>query len=57
MGPIIGAMLFTGLPEFLRVSKALRMPIFGLILVFAILFMPKGIMQLKEMRWRTKNKG
>ncbi len=56
IGPIIGAILFTGLPEFLRVSKALRMPIFGLILVFAILFMPKGIMQLKEMRWRNKNK-
>lgn len=57
MGPIIGAMLFTGLPEFLRVSKGLRMPIFGLILVLAILFMPKGIMQLKEMKWQTKNKG
>lgn len=55
-GPVIGALLFTGLPEFLRVSKALRMPIFGLILILAILFMPKGIMQLKEMRWQTKER-
>jgi branched-chain amino acid transport system permease protein len=42
-GPVIGAILFTWLPEYLRAIKAFQMVFYGLILVAAIIFMPDGI--------------
>ncbi len=42
-GPVIGAILFTWLPEYLRAVKAFQMVLYGLILVIAIIFMPEGI--------------
>ncbi|MBI3079509.1 MAG: branched-chain amino acid ABC transporter permease [Deltaproteobacteria bacterium] len=42
-GPVLGAIIFTMLPEYLRVAKDFRMIIFGGILVGAILYMPQGI--------------
>lgn len=41
-GPVVGAFLFTFLPEYLRFADMLRMPIFGLILIFLVLFVPDG---------------
>lgn len=42
-GPVLGAFLFTFLPEYLRVADMLRMPIFGMILILLVLFMPEGL--------------
>jgi branched-chain amino acid transport system permease protein len=42
-GPIVGAAALTLIPEFFRATGVYQMLIFGLILVFAILFMPRGI--------------
>ncbi len=42
-GTIIGALAFGMLPEYLRVAEKVRLPVFGLLLVLAIVFMPEGI--------------
>ena len=42
-GPALGAIVFTFLPEFLRVAAFYRMLIYGVILLLAIMFMPRGI--------------
>jgi branched-chain amino acid transport system permease protein len=42
-GTIIGALLFTLLPEYLRVTETYRLPLFGLLVILAIVFMPEGI--------------
>ncbi len=42
-GPVIGAFIFTFLPECLRFADNLRIPIFGAILIFLVLFIPDGI--------------
>lgn len=46
IGPVVGAVVFTALPEYLRIADVYRMPIFGAILVLAILFFPGGFMEL-----------
>jgi branched-chain amino acid transport system permease protein len=45
VGPILGAVLITLLPEQLRVLDDWRMSIYGLILVVISIFLPLGIMQ------------
>ncbi|MEI7884538.1 MAG: branched-chain amino acid ABC transporter permease [Clostridia bacterium] len=53
-GPVIGAVLITLLPEYLRWMGNWRMSVYGLILFLMVIFLPGGIMQL----WSTiKNKG
>jgi hypothetical protein len=42
-GPAVGAIVFTFLPEFLRMAAFYRMLIYGVILLLAIMFMPRGI--------------
>lgn len=42
-GMVIGATLFTALPEYLRAAQTLRLPAFGVLLILAIIFMPEGI--------------
>lgn len=42
-GPVIGAFIFTFLPEYLRFADMLRIPIFGMILIVLVLFIPDGI--------------
>jgi branched-chain amino acid transport system permease protein len=57
LGPVIGAFVFTFLPEYLRIAKGLRLPIFGLILILGIVFLPKGIITLPGLirsRWSDK---
>lgn len=43
VGPALGAVIFTFLPEFLREASHWRMITFAAILIAATLFMPKGI--------------
>lgn len=47
-GPALGAVLFIGLPEYLRVARELRLVIFGLILVLVTLFARKGLAGVLE---------
>lgn len=42
-GPIIGTLVFFGIPEMLRVARLYRLVVLGLIIVVVVLFMPKGI--------------
>lgn len=47
-GPVLGAVLFTIIPEYLRVAEIYRLSIFGLVLMVAVIFMPQGMIQLWE---------
>ena len=42
-GPILGAVIFTLLPEYLRAAESYRMLIFGLIIMIAIFYVPQGL--------------
>ena len=42
-GPLIGAFIFTIIPEFFWMSPEMQLVVFGIILVLSILYMPKGI--------------
>jgi branched-chain amino acid transport system permease protein len=46
VGPVIGAILLTFLPELLRGFGELRLMVYGLALTLVVLFMPGGIVQL-----------
>lgn len=43
VGPVVGAILFTQLPEFLRFSDEWRLVIYGAILVLLVRFLPLGL--------------
>jgi len=45
-GPIIGAVIITLLPEYLRWMESWRLTVYGVILFLLVIFLPKGIMQL-----------
>ena len=56
-GPVLGAFIFTFLPEYLRVADTLRMPIFGLLLIVLVLFIPDGLIPtISKIYHRIKNK-
>lgn len=42
-GPILGSIIFTILPEALRLAKEFRLIVYGFILLFTVLLMPEGI--------------
>jgi branched-chain amino acid transport system permease protein len=48
VGSILGAALFTALPEFLRGTKEYSELIYGLILLGTLLFFPRGLAGLWE---------
>ncbi|MCB2185027.1 MAG: branched-chain amino acid ABC transporter permease [Deltaproteobacteria bacterium] len=43
LGPVLGAVLLTGLPEVLRFAGDLQFVIYGLMLMLVVIFLPKGI--------------
>jgi branched-chain amino acid transport system permease protein len=45
-GPVLGAAIITFLQEYLRFAKEFRLPIFGLVLILSIVFLPRGIVTL-----------
>jgi len=51
LGPVVGALLLTGLPHVIHFSAELRTAAYGGILILAILVMPRGIVGLLS-RWR-----
>jgi branched-chain amino acid transport system permease protein len=48
-GPLLGAIIFVGLPEYLRIANELRLVIFGAILLIVTLFAPKGLAGMPSM--------
>lgn len=51
MGPVIGSVLFSFIPEFLRAYDDFRLPIYGVILIVSVLFMPQGLMPILLKLW------
>ncbi|MHA6345617.1 branched-chain amino acid ABC transporter permease [Roseivivax sp. CAU 1761] len=45
-GPVIGAFIVVFLPEYLRFADSFRLILYGLILILATIFMPRGIVGL-----------
>jgi branched-chain amino acid transport system permease protein len=43
-GPVVGAIVFTALPEILRLAPELRSLIYGAILLAIVLFLPRGLL-------------
>ena len=43
-GPLLGAVLFTLIPEWLRVFGDARMAVYALMVIFIVIFMPKGML-------------
>ena len=54
VGPIIGAVLFTLVPEWLRVFGDARMAIYAGIVIFIVIFMPQGIFFHLSRLWNIK---
>ncbi|HEX6317948.1 MAG TPA: branched-chain amino acid ABC transporter permease [Burkholderiales bacterium] len=48
LGPILGALVYIGLPEYLRAANELRLVLFGIALVLITLFAPQGLAGLLE---------
>ena len=65
LGPVLGSLIMTFVPEFLRVSKEIEPIVTGGILVGLVIFLPGGILSLPErlrsyplsFSWRKKQKG
>lgn len=58
-GPIVGTILFFGLPEMMRVEATYRLVVLGVVIVLVVLLMPQGIVgvvnaQLKRGRRAAK---
>jgi branched-chain amino acid transport system permease protein len=51
-GPIVGAVSVIFLPELLRFADSFRLMTYGLILVVATIFLPKGLVPLVATLWR-----
>ena len=47
-GPVLGALLLTVLPEYLRVYGDYEVPLYGLALIVVMLFLPRGLAGLLE---------
>jgi branched-chain amino acid transport system permease protein len=50
-GPILGALIFTILPEVLRASDQYRLIIFALLLILMVRFIPAGIIPYLALAW------
>ena len=56
-GPILGAILFTGLPEFLRMAEAWRLVVYGLLIILASALVPEGIITWAFEMWQKRREG
>jgi branched-chain amino acid transport system permease protein len=53
-GPALGALLFVGLPEYLRIARQLRFVLFGIVLLLITLFAPNGLAGLFARMTRSR---
>jgi branched-chain amino acid transport system permease protein len=51
IGPMVGAITLTILPEFLRMTGALRLTLYGLALMTLIIFFPLGVVGSVKEKW------
>ena len=51
LGPVIGAFVVVFLPEYLRFADSFRLILYGLLLVLATIFMPRGIVGVAGQLW------
>jgi len=56
-GPLIGTLVFFGIPELLRVAQLYRLVILGVVIILGVLFMPQGIAGLIRQRLRRWTRG
>ena len=57
-GPVIGAFFVVFLPEYLRFADSFRLILYGLVLVLATIFMPRGIVGIAgDLLARLKRRG
>jgi branched-chain amino acid transport system permease protein len=56
IGPVLGALLLVPLPELLRDAKQYQVLLYGILLIFFLLFMPDGLYGVIE-RFRRRRKG
>lgn len=56
-GPIIGTIIFFGLPEMLRVARLWRLVVLGIIIVVVVLLMPQGIAGVVRQRLERWKRG
>jgi branched-chain amino acid transport system permease protein len=58
-GPVVGSFAVVFLPEYLRVAETYRLVIYGLVLVLATIFMPRGLVPLlmQALRWLAARLG
>jgi branched-chain amino acid transport system permease protein len=47
-GPLVGAIVLTAAPEFLRFAQAFRLVLFGLVLILVVLFLPRGLIGIGD---------
>jgi branched-chain amino acid transport system permease protein len=56
IGSVLGALLLVPLPEFLRDAKQYQVLLYGILLIFFLLFMPDGLYGVIQ-RLRRARKG
>jgi len=56
LGPLVGAILTTILPELLRFSNQWREILMGLLVIGVVLFLPGGAMSLLSFKWRSRHR-
>lgn len=56
LGPVIGALAITLIPEFLRVANELRLVIYGVALIIVVLAMPGGVVGAFNRYLRTRRR-
>lgn len=57
VGAALGALVFTLLPEYLRITEAYRLVFFGGILIVAVLFFPRGLIEILLQLGRQGGRG
>ena len=57
LGPVLGALILTLLPELLRSLNDFRLVVNGLILVLIVLFLPQGIWDPRLRAWLQRKGG
>ena len=55
LGPLIGAIVLTAVPEALRFAGGLQFVLYGLMLMVVVIFMPKGLVGLLD-RFKRKSR-
>lgn len=56
LGPVVGAVAITIIPEFLRAANELRLVLYGATLIVVVLAIPGGIVGALERRLRTRRR-